>query len=280
MRPRVLLAFLPALLLLGCPAPPSGDDDDSTPEPDPFADYVLDTDTFSAPIEATVTLRGNEVAADQLIVVLDEGAALQPVLDALSSSVLGQIPRLNAYQLALTTATAGDLEAAWATATAIPGVAGATWNVVQDLDDSPYCLLEDDNTAHVESVNRCPLRDIQYYAAARILREIGDRMVLSPVKVAVVDSGLQLDFGAFDDVHVLNLDDPTAEPIDNNGHGTRVSGIIAADDRDGSTNGIASIVLGSRIALEVGGFSSDTFASLAAVKRAVFDGNAVVVNMS
>ncbi len=280
MGSRVLLAFVSALLLLGCPAPPGGGDDDTTPEPDPFADHVFDTETFAAPIVATVGLRGNEVAADQLIVVLDQGAALQPVLDALGASLLGQIPRLNAYQLGLGTATVVDLEAAWTAATALPEVAGATWNVVQDLDDSPYCLLDDDNTKNVQSVNRCPLRDVQYYAAARILREIGDRMVLSPVKVAVVDSGLQLDFGAHDDVHVLNLDNPSAEPIDNNGHGTRVSGIIAADDGDGSTNGIASIVLGSRIALEVGGFSSDTFASLAAVKRAVFDGHADVVNMS
>ncbi len=285
---RLLLLLL---LLIGCPSPGGGggDDDDSAPADDddatienPFTDYVVDPDVFSTPVdlESVVQHHLNEVPPDELIVVLEDGD-IQPILDALGGTLLGQIPALNAYQVALPTATLPELEAAQALAASLPGVSGASWNSIQEWHSSPgYCLLEDDNHQNLTGPERCGYSDIGYYQAARILKKLAEHMTLSPVKVAVVDSGLQKDFGAFDDVYVLNLADPNREPIDNHGHGTRVSGIIAADDGDGSTNGIASQVLGARVALEVGGFSPDTFATITAVYRAVLDGHADVVNMS
>ena len=273
------LAVLFALLLTACPSAPGGDPEPTpAPEPDPFADYEHDPSIVVGAVDATLQLNENEVAADQLIVILEEGGAIEPVLDALQATQIGVIPRLDAYQLALPAGS--DLETAWSTATALAGVTGATWNVIHTYEESPYCLVENDNYVNVHGTDRCAYTDIQLYEATRILKELADRMTLSPVKVAVVDSGLELAFGQFDDVAVLNLADPNATPTDTNGHGTRVSGIIAADDGDGGTNGIATTVLGSRVALEAGGFTPDGFANVAAVTRAVFDGDADVVNMS
>ncbi len=284
MRKTLLLSSL-LLLLTACPTP--GDDDDGPPDDDvienPFTDYTLDPYVFAAEVDldATLPLRLGEVVPDQVIVVLEPDAELQPVLDALGATRVGQIPDLRAYQLRLPTDTLPELEAARDAADGMAGVEGAALNFIQDWHAAPgYCLLEDDNSLNVAGPNRCGFSDIGYYQAARILQKLAEHHTLSPVKVAVVDSGLQLDFGAFDDVYVLNLENPAAEPTDNHGHGTRVSGVIAADDGDGSTNGIASIVLGRRLGLEVGGFSPDSFKSLTAVWRAVADGHADVVNMS
>jgi subtilisin family serine protease len=274
------------ILLLGCPSTPPdvvGDDDDSTPWPDPFEDYVPDPDVFALDFDVAgaIDVLDSQAPADQLIVVLDEGAEIEPVLTALNGTVVGQIPALRAHQLTIPSTDAATLLSALDTATALPGVAGAAFNAIGTWEATPeYCLMDDDNSQNLEGPSRCGLSDPGYYQASRILQELAQHMVLSPVKVAVVDTGLQLDFGQFDDVFVLDLEQPNREPIDNHGHGTRVSGVIAADDGDGSTNGIASAVLGRHLSLEVGGFHEDVWRRLVGVARAAFEGEADVINMS
>jgi hypothetical protein len=104
-------------------------------------------------------------------------------------------------------------------------------------------------------------------------------MPLLPVRVAVVDTGLQRSIGEFDDVWVIDLATGARQTTDRHGHGTQVSGIIAADDDGSATNGLAS-ALGKNLGLQVGGIYGDMFSRVAAVWRAVDDGEADIVNMS
>ncbi len=276
--------LLLSLALLACPSePPATDDDDSTPWPDPFAEYVPNPDVFALDFDVAdvIDIADSQAPADQLIVHLEPAADLPSILTSLSATVVGQIPRIHAYQLQIPSTDATTLQAAIDAAILLPGVLGAAWNDVGDWNQQAgYCLMEDDNTQNLAGSRRCGFSDVGYYQASRILQEVAQHLTLSPVRVAVVDTGLQYDFGQHDDFFVVNLDDPSREPFDNHGHGTRVSGIIAADDGDGATNGIASAVLGRHLGLEVGGFHQDVWRRLVGVVRAAFDADADIINMS
>jgi hypothetical protein len=75
--------------------------------------------------------------------------------------------------------------------------------------------------------------------------------------VAVLDSGLNAINGEFDDVNIINLNNPGNPVIENDvnssrGHGTRVCGVIAADNDGQGINGLASLFLKEYLTLMVG----------------------------
>lgn len=250
----------------------------------PFADYVFDTDVYVAELDPTDAVSHGlaDVHPDILLVALDDDDALDAVLEEVGGELVGAIPALGFYEIRLPTSDLPSLEAALAAVGGLSGVAGTATNGVEDWEQGAddTCLIHDDNLDNVPRPDRCPFTEMQAYAATTVLREIAKEITLSPVKVGVVDSGLQKSFGQFDDVAVLNLTNPALPPTDTHGHGTRVSGLIAADNGDGSTNGLATAVLDDLVALEVGGFDPNSFALLASVYRAAIDGEADVVNMS
>lgn len=263
--------FLPVLLLGACQA-------------GPFDDYVLNPDIFVATLDEAdaVDLRGTPVFPDQVLVAVEEGTDPDTVVAALGGTLIGAIPDLGFYEIRLPTSDLPALDAALDAAAALPGVLGVAKNALEDWyqDDDNTCLIHDDNLDEVAREHRCPFTDVQAYSATTVLREVAKHRELTDVRVAVVDSGLQYDFGQFDDVDVLNLLAPADRPTDTNGHGTRVAGLIAADNHDGNTNGLATAIVDDHIELVVGGFQRDSFALIASVQRAAIDAHADIVNMS
>jgi len=253
---------------------------------DPFADYVPDPDTYTAPPVAarivTVTGPGGETKFpfDQMLLRVAPGTTRQAV-SALAASlwgaVVGQIPVLDLYQIRLDGASSrNDLDAAIAQAQLDAAVLEASYNLITygaaqcpPITDLEGMALDD----------RCPFSDIGYYTAMTIFEAVRPSLSLSTVRVAVIDTGIEAGNGEFDNVRILNLDSP-GSPIDvTHEHGTAVAGIVAADDDEG-VNGIASAFLRDRLQLLWGGGDDEsTIGRMAAVKRAA-DAGAAVVNMS
>jgi len=149
--------------------------------------------------------------------------------------------------------------------------------------DSLVEFAEPNYIRQVDTVND-PLYP-QQWALFRINAQLGweiEKGLASPVVVAVVDTGVDLNHPDLVNVLVPGYDfvnnDP--EPMDDNGHGTHVAGIIAAQVNN--LIGVAGLSWGAKImpvkALNAGGVGTD----LAAANGIIWavDRGAKVVNLS
>lgn len=213
-----------------------------------------------------------EVPVSQIMVMFEQSVSqsaarrtLQDMANDLSSAglgVVGQIPRLGIYQLEIdnehadpVTAIAA-LDAAIAEVQAYPGVESVSYN---ELLDAYFAENEDDNS-EVTSADRGAFATVDYYQAIPVFDEVLQGVALNPIKVGIVDSGILLDTGQFDEIQssaerfeYLDVGYPDLGPTDIHPqlHGTAVAGIIAADNGDGVTNGIALRVLGDHLSVFV-----------------------------
>ena len=99
------------------------------------------------------------------------------------------------------------------------------------------------------------------------------------IKVAVLDTGIDLSHSAFSGVHIERKNFTTESDDDTHGHGTHCAGTIFGQDVDGTRIGVARNISGALVAkvLGQGGGSSATLAN--AINWAVENG-ANVVSMS
>ena len=268
---RFLLSTVFAWALIGCP---------STQE-DRFRDIVVDPAIYyqATPPEARVPHGGGLVAANQVLVMLDEAAdeaTRQAVITALGATVVGEVPSVSVLQLAIDAPEEAALIAAVETARTLPGVVAAIPNRILTTED---CVFSPDNEA-LSSSARCAAEDVGWYRLDLMAPTLREEAPPSRVRVAVLDTGLDPTSGQFDDVPLFNLAHPGEPLLDTFGHGTRVAGLIAADDHDGGTSGMASTVLGGALELVVAAFDESTMGSLEALAHAAGDAHADVVNMS
>jgi len=272
--------WLLPVVLIAC----SGKEEDVPPAVDPFADYVVDDSKYAAPLGEVVSDGALTFAVDQLVVLLDPlDAPVEPVLAALDATLVGELPQLGIVQLQVDARSAAELEQLREEAEGLPEVEVAAYNLVIDewFTPSPdYCHDVDDNHTNLEEDLRCAHADFDYYAAVPIYDEVFQSVAHHPVRVGVVDSGCQEDVGEFDDVHLIDLEDPAGGLQDDNGHGTAVTALIAADNDGNSINGAASRVLGNKLQVGVTGHQGSTMGSLIALHRASIDFDARVVNAS
>ena len=261
-------------------------------EPVPYTgDYVFDPDIYVADVDPDFVLSmavgledtpDIQFPANQLIAILYAGSPrseAERVAELVGGTIVGQVPSQDYYQIELSTSTQAELDAALAIVQADDMVEEASYNLMVeqatvcpspcDLWDQLY--LTDD---------RCAFYDIDYYSAITIFDQIRDELFFYPVIVAVVDTGIQAENGEFDEVTVINLNDPDNAATDTYTHGTKVASLIAADDDGAGINGIASRFLEGNVILLSGGALGNTHAHYyAAAERALVAG-AQIVNMS
>jgi subtilisin family serine protease len=288
-RSRLLTLVAPLscslLLASGCPSDPAS----GAPDPDPFADYEPDPDVFMEPVDENGTIEIEEglwAARDQLLVLVDSSVERERV-DELASTVggevVGQIPKIGVYQLLLPTETKEELLSATDELLAHAYVDSVAPNLITQYDgesDPEYCNATDDNHMNLEGNERCAHEGVGYYQASVLFDAIRPMISLNDVRIAVIDSGLEPDTNQFDDIPILNLDNPGSDPIDDNGHGTIVAGVIAADDGDGGVNGIATRLLGPDKVQLVVGTGGTLSGCVLSMYRAGVDARSDVVNMS
>lgn len=213
-----------------------------------------------------------EVPVTQMLVMFEvdvtvdqaEATLADMVADHAASglALVGQMPRIGIYQLEILNdedspaAAIATLDAVIDALAAYPGVEQISYN---ELLEERFAENDDDNT-EVAGFDRAAYGMIDYFQAIPAFDEVMSGSSLSPVKVAIVDSGIDLETGQFDEIQstpggfdYLDVADPAIEPMDLHPqkHGTAIASIIAADNGDGVSNGIALRVLGNRLSLFV-----------------------------
>jgi len=292
---RVLSA--PAMIALAACAPsdvaPPSDPSIAPVDPDMIADLEVDCeDEDGASVRCAWT-----VPVDQVIVGLDptlpygdarsrlDRALAKLGRRGLEAEVVGEIPALRTFQVRLDNDPSDPVQAAerWLDAEdrfrATKGVQTVAFNF--PIAARTYVPMEaDDDNADIVGSDRRALSIIDYYQAIPAFDAILGSSDLHPVRVGVLDSGLDLTTGEFDDVTVVNR--TGADLVDDDGHGTAMAALIGADDGDGRMNGIASRVLGDRLTLVIGRYP-DTRPSHAEALAALADlvsADVDLVNMS
>jgi len=269
----VLTGFM-ILGLSGC-----GSDDPSPSGPGVPADQEV---SYADPDPADImscefeyedgTFHTREVPVDQILLMFEAGvdadaadaslAAMVADLADYDLRVVGRLPRVGIYQLEIDNPSPAPntaialLNLVIDLLEAYDGVAHATYN---ELLEMRFAENDDDNT-EITGYDRAAYGMIDYFQAIPVFDEVLSPGALNPVKVAIIDSGIDLDTGQFDDIQsyaggldYLDLAAPDNEPRDFHlqKHGTAIAGILAADDGDGIVNGVALRVLGERLSLFV-----------------------------
>lgn len=266
----------------------TNDNESSPPTGDPFEDYVLDPDIYAAEpdadhvIEATgddgTTLR---FPVDQLILLMVEDSPREEaerLAEEVGGAIVGQVPDLDFYQIELAATTREELDAALEHVRAGAGVEQAGYNLENVFEQE--CPAESDLET-LEDNERCAFAHTEYYQALTQFDAYREYLTLHTVTIGVLDSGVQASNGEFDDATLLNVDHPGDTLIDgyaDEGHGTQVTGIIAADNDEAGVNGIASRFLGEdlRVAVGTGRYVASTLAS----GRRAIQAGARVLNLS
>lgn len=220
------------------------------------------------------------IAADQLVVTLKPGktpADARSLADFLGgAAVIGQVPRQRVYQLRVTARGKEELDALLTRARSHPDVHRAGYNSLVKFQS---CPAQSDNHRYIHGRHRCAFEDIEYYTALTLFDAARDNLTLSPVGVAVLDTGLSQSNSEFMGLNIINLDEPGTPLMDDTTyHGTQVTGLIAANDDNYRINGIASRFLERNLTILFGEISTG-FDVNVMIERA-FTNGANIVNMS
>lgn len=259
---------------------------------DPESRYIIDV----AYTHGGGTGGSRPLPVNQILLMFDEGVSpseAQVFLESMQEdfrdvglSLVGQIPSIGIYQLEIenTAADITRLDTVITSLRSYPRVETVSYN--EPLEFS--ALENDDDNSGITRRNRCALASIDYYQAIPIFDAVRSHLHFNRANVAVIDSGLWLGSGQFDEIRsrLVNLDDPASDPFDPSptNHGTSMASIIAADNRDGRINGIALRVLGDHLTIMVAratlyGNRVYMHWALAGVRQAV-DRGARVINLS
>ncbi len=237
-------------------------------------------------VRQQLTEEGEKVkVADNLVVVsLVEGkyeTSRERLADLVSGEIVGQISNLGMLQIKLKTNTKEDLDKAISALESDEAVGHAGYDLKLTLFKD-NCPVKNDNYS-LDAEYRCFYQDLEADVANTIIEELRGSLALFPVKLGIVDSGINWIDSEFADVTIADVTGKdgaytSAMNDDDNGHGTIVAGMMVAADNGIGVSGLASDILGDKLTLlfgETGGL----FSSLANLQRVVNAG-ADVVNMS
>ena len=221
------------------------------------------------------------VVVDQVLLTIAEGAT-DDQLDALLDRVDGEHPdwgltrvggveMIRLSQLAFDNlGRAADEQAArleaviarlegesFVTAAAPNHLMSTSWLVENDSDDNTILINQE----------RCAYAAVDYYQAYAVFQEILPHVPLSDVTVAVVDTGIDVATGEFDDIGPRLQAITPASPVRDrwSQHGSGVAGIIAADIDGQGVNGIALPFLGDRLSMQFVSLDPYTYEQIAAL---------------
>lgn len=221
------------------------------------------------------------------------------VIEGQGGVLAGQIPAMGIYQGEFTSLTGYDdlnNKINDILSQSIPGLRGVSFDAFAepleageedtDLEITADLTLENchvtDDNMWMGPRGRCPLENAEYFQLIAIMDNLKDDVPLAKVRVGVMDTGIDGDYGEFDDITLVNIDAPgtVATDTDPGLHGTKVASIIAADDDGEGMNGIASKVLGDKLIIGATSFRNKTVSGELATLAQMAKNGFSIVNMS
>ncbi|MBD3227940.1 MAG: S8 family serine peptidase [Candidatus Lokiarchaeota archaeon] len=205
--------------------------------------------------------------------------------DCLSINESGNLHRY--YLMNLTTATSGDISSLFSNSTITSGMLG--WENISYFrippiqnDMGPIYYNESQDKKDLKQTGDDPLLSIQWgYYMIQADVAYANNIRGENITIGIIDSGVQTTHSDLDDNYLggydfINLD---ANPDDENGHGTHVTGIICAENNSIGIRGVApQAKFYSYKVLDVNG-SGTNFNLAKAIKRAIND-DVDVITMS
>lgn len=254
-----LITFLTILLLLifyiGCTKesknPIIEDDEDQTTVF--FKDYEdEDIITIETSTGGELSVIGNNVliSVDHESVDTD---GINAIIEETGGELVGQFPAIGMYQAEYPFSTETELMSMIETLNNYSEIEFATYNAIGSFlntyHSKDYCNGDYDNHK-LNVVKKRFFEDMEYYLAVPLMGLVREHMTLSKVKVIVIDSKIAEEATKeFDDVKWIEHTSSADENKFAFTHGTMVAGTIAADNKDGGVNGIASSLINDKLEL-------------------------------
>lgn len=197
------------------------------------------------------------VIGNNVLISVDPGNidpdGIKTIIEETGGELVGQFPAIGMYQAEYPFSTETELMSMIDTLNNYSEIEFATYNAIGSFLDTQhsedYCNRDYDNYKLDVDKNRF-FEDMEYYLAVPLMGLVSEHMTLSKVKVLVLDSKIAEDItNEFDNVKWI---EHTSSPDENKfsfAHGTMVAGTIAADNKDGGVNGIASSLINDKLEL-------------------------------
>jgi hypothetical protein len=232
------------------------------------ADPVFGADIDSAYVATFYDADSTEISfpLNQLLVMGDTTIVNPKIMDSiakeLKTKLVGQVPSFGIYQIQTDSKTIEELNAKGEEFSRIGQIQAVTYNLILQSsiagsNSCPPCSCTDDvcnlNPALPKACSQV-YENICYQAMCVLMDRVTRENKLNKVKVGLIDKGIDLSWvNQFDNLNYYSMDGTRNFQFSNtdNWHGTRVAGIIAADNFDGSINGIASRALGDKLEMAI-----------------------------
>lgn len=178
---------------------------------------------------------------------------MKAIIEETGGELVGQFPAIGMYQAEYPFSTGTELMSMINNLNNYSEIEFATYNALGSLlntqHSKDYCNRNYDNHELDEVKDRF-FDEMEYYSAVPIMGFVREHMTLSKVKVLVHDSMIAEEITKeFDDVKWIELTSSADENKYTSAHGTMVAGTIAADNKDGGVNGIASSLINDKLEL-------------------------------
>lgn len=190
------------------------------------------------------------ISVDHESVDTDE---IRAIIEETGGELVGQFPAIGMYQAEYPFSTGTELMSMINNLNNYSEIEFATYNALGSLlntqHSKDYCNRNYDNHELNKAKDRF-FDEMEYYSAVPIMGFVREHMTLSKVKVLVHDSMIAEEITKeFDDVKWIELTSSADENKYTSAHGTMVAGTIAADNKDGGVNGIASSLINDKLEL-------------------------------
>lgn len=178
---------------------------------------------------------------------------IKAIIEETGGELVGQFPAIGMYQAEYPFSTETELMSMIGTLNNYSEVIHATYNALGSFLDTQhsedYCNRNYDNH-ELDDVKNQFFDEMEYYLAVPLMGLVREHMTLSKVKVLVIDTGIEVGLTKeFDDIITTQIHSISEPDKFWYSHGTRVAGVIAADNKDGGVNGITSSLIGDRLEL-------------------------------
>src|SRR6056297_6135 len=200
-------------------------------------------------VESGLKVVGNQVVIRFSEEVDPESAELTIINSG--GELVGQIPALGLFQAEYNFHNEEELNNKIDELSEMGNIELVSYNAIVEKRDllsvKPYCKKDFDNHELPEDQS-APYREIEFFPAIPLMGHVRENMTLSEVVIGIFDNQIELNLTReFDNTSIKEKHTFPEANLAYTNHGTKVAGVIAADNDDGAINGIASTLIEDKL---------------------------------